>query len=69
MLEQLRLQGDGLHGALPLFYKYIANSTWIGGPVSDPGGLQERVPYYLNGAVPLAYLLDDQRLIDQVVGR
>lgn len=32
------------------------NSIWIGGSGDD--GLHERVPYWLNGLVPLAYLLN-----------
>jgi hypothetical protein len=36
-----------------------ANSTWLGGTANENGGLHERLPYWLNGAVPLAYLLPD----------
>jgi DUF1680 family protein len=56
--EQLRIQADGLSGHLDEFWPDIANSRWIGG---DAEGW-ERGPYWLDGIVPLAYLLDDARL-------
>jgi hypothetical protein len=40
--NQLTLQAEGLAGHLAYFYPYVANSTWIGGPTQDPGGLNER---------------------------
>src|SRR6185369_15090627 len=68
--EQLRIQADGLSGHLDEFWPDIANSRWIGG---DAEGW-ERGPYWLDGIVPLAYLLDDERLkakaqrwIDQIL--
>ncbi|HEU5102139.1 MAG TPA: beta-L-arabinofuranosidase domain-containing protein [Roseiflexaceae bacterium] len=70
--EQLRIQADGLSGHLDEFWPDIANSRWIGG---DAEGW-ERGPYWLDGIVPLAYLLDDARLkakaqhwIDQILAR
>ena len=56
--EQLRIQADGLSGHLDEFWPDIANSRWIGG---DAEGW-ERGPYWLDGVIPLAYLLDDERL-------
>ena len=56
--EQLRIQADGLSGHLDEFWPDIANSRWIGG---DAEGW-ERGPYWLDGIVPLAYLLDDGEL-------
>ena len=44
------------------FWPYINNSVWVGGSQADPGGLNERVPYWLNGAVPLAVLSENQTL-------
>ena len=54
---QLRIQASGLAGHLSRLYGDIANSTWFGGDAAESGGLHERAPYWLNGAVPLAYLL------------
>ena len=55
LLAQLKLQADGLSGHLSQFWGDVMDSVWIGG--SADGGLHERVPYWLNGIVPLAYLL------------
>lgn len=38
----------------------MKNSVWIGG--NADGGLHERAPYWLNGIVPLAYLLKNVSL-------
>lgn len=56
MLDQLRLQRDGLNGNLDKMWPDVRDSQWIGG---DREGW-ERVPYWLDGFVPLAYLLDDE---------
>lgn len=60
--EQLTLQAEGLSGHLPLFWADVMSSSWIGG--NADGGLHERTPYWLNGFLPLAYQLEDQKLID-----
>lgn len=57
--KQLEIQADGLHGHLDEFWRDVAESRWIGG---DAEGW-ERGPYWLDGMVPLAFLLDDPRLI------
>jgi DUF1680 family protein len=59
--DQLRLQADGLSGHLDEFWPDVAHSRWIGG---DAEGW-ERGPYWLDGIVPLAFLLDDERLISK----
>jgi hypothetical protein len=57
---QLRIQADGLGGHLDEFWPDVGeNSGWLGGT----GESWERGPYFLDGLVPLAYLLDDARLI------
>jgi hypothetical protein len=60
LLNQLRIQADGLSGHLDEFWPDLGpQSGWLGGN----GESWERGPYYLDGLVPLAYLLEDQRLI------
>jgi len=57
--EQLRIQADGLSGHLDETWADVGpNSGWLGGN----GESWERGPYFLDGLVPLAYLLDDARL-------
>lgn len=56
--DQLLIQADGLNGHLDEFWPDVARSRWIGG---DAEGW-ERGPYWLDGAVPLAFLLGDERL-------
>ena len=55
---QLQVQAEGLSGHLDLVWPDIKESKWIGG---DKEGW-ERVPYWLDGFIPLAYLLDDEEL-------
>lgn len=57
--NQLRIQADGLGGHLDETWADVGpNSGWLGGS----GESWERGPYFLDGLVPLAYLLDDARL-------
>ncbi len=56
--KQLRVQADGLSGNLDKIWPDVRDSRWIGG---DKEGW-ERVPYWLDGFIPLAYLLDDEDL-------
>ncbi|HZL56454.1 MAG TPA: beta-L-arabinofuranosidase domain-containing protein [Bryobacteraceae bacterium] len=58
--EQLRIQADGLSGHLDEFWPDVgSNSAWLGGT----GEGWERGPYYVDGLLPLAYLLDDPVLV------
>ncbi|MBC8078437.1 MAG: glycoside hydrolase family 127 protein, partial [Chloroflexales bacterium] len=59
LLRQLRVQAAGLSGHLDEFWPDVARSSWIGG---DAEGW-ERGPYWLDGFVPLAFLLNDERLV------
>ena len=56
--DQLQIQADGLSGHLDEFWPDVAQSKWIGGEAEG----WERGPYWLDGIVPLAILLDDPRL-------
>jgi hypothetical protein len=60
--NQLRIQADGLSGHLDEFWPDISDSAWFGGS-SDAW---ERAPYWLDGVVPLAFLLEDENLIARV---
>src|SRR5882762_7185380 len=63
LLHQLQVQASGLSGHLDEFWPDLGpNSGWLGGT----GESWERGPYFLDGLVPLAYLLDDQKLITKV---
>jgi Beta-L-arabinofuranosidase, GH127 middle domain/Beta-L-arabinofuranosidase, GH127 catalytic domain len=63
LLDQLRIQAEGLTGHLGEFWQDVGpNSAWLGGS----GEGWERGPYYLDGLLPLAYLLNDPKLIAKV---
>ena len=62
LARQLRIQADGLSGHLDEFWPDIAQSGWIGGTAEG----WERGPYWLDGIVPLAFLLDDEQLKGKV---
>jgi uncharacterized protein len=63
LLEQLRIQANGLSGHLDEFWPDLGpESAWLGGS----GEGWERGPYYLDGLVPLAYLTGDPKLIAKV---
>lgn len=57
--SQLQIQANGLSGHLDETWPDVgSNSGWLGGS----GESWERGPYYLDGLLPLAYLLDDAKL-------
>lgn len=57
--SQLQLQANSLSGHLDETWPDVGpQSGWLGGS----GESWERGPYYLDGLIPLAYLLDDERL-------
>ena len=59
--KQLRIQADGLSGNLDKMWPDVRDSGWIGGNCDS----WERVPYWLDGFIPLAFLLDDSDLISR----
>ena len=70
--RQLEVQAEGLGGNLHKCWPDIYDSAWIGGTRSS----WERVPYWLDGFVPLAYLLEDEekiavakKFIDEILAR
>ena len=60
LLNQLEIQAAGLTGHLDEIWPDCGlNSGWLGGT----GESWERGPYYCDGLIPLAYVLDDPYLI------
>ncbi len=59
--KQLIIQAEGLSGNLDKVWPDIKNSAWIGGKRDG----WERVPYWLDGFIPLAYLSKDKDLINR----
>ena len=59
MRRQLEIQAEGLSGNLDKVWKDVRDSAWIGGTAEG----WERVPYWLDGFIPLAYLLDNKDMI------
>jgi len=56
---QVKIQANGMGGHLDETWPDVGpNSGWLGGT----GESWERGPYFLDGLVPLAYILDDTRL-------
>ncbi len=58
LARQLRIQADGLSGHLDEFWPDVGQSKWFGGGAEG----WERAPYWLDGVIPLARLLDDKPL-------
>lgn len=57
--RQLEIQAEGLSGNLDKVWPDVRNSAWIGGEREG----WERVPYWLDGFIPLAYLLENEDMI------
>ncbi|MGE5199642.1 MAG: beta-L-arabinofuranosidase domain-containing protein, partial [Rhodospirillaceae bacterium] len=62
LLRQLRIQANGLTGHLDEFWPDVGESQWFGGKAEG----WERAPYWLDGAIPLAWLLDDEALKSRI---
>lgn len=59
LLDQCRVQANGLTGHIEEFWPDLGpDNMWLGGKTEG----WERGPYYLDGLVALAYVLDDERL-------
>ena len=64
LLDQLEIMRDGTTGHLDEVYAKVKDDNgWLGGK----GDGWEETPYWLDGAVPLAYLLDNKTLKDKVL--
>lgn len=59
--RQLEIQAEGLSGNLDKIWPDIKDSAWIGGGKEG----WERVPYWLDGFIPLAYLLENEDMISR----
>lgn len=59
--RQLEIQAKGLSGSLDKIWPDVRDSAWIGGNKEG----WERVPYWLDGFIPLAYLLEDEDMINR----
>ena len=64
MQEQLIRMKDGMTGHLDHVYEKVMGprNGWLGGD----GDVWERGPYWIDGLLPLAYLLDDEALKEKV---
>ncbi len=62
--EQMERMVTGLTGNLDSIYEHVMGSRngWLGGD----GDVWERGPYWIDGLLPLAYVLDNQELKDKV---
>ena len=60
--RQLRGWADGLTGRLDEVWPDVGpDNGWLGGP----GDIWERGPYWVDGLLPLAHVLQDERLIEK----
>lgn len=57
--RQLEIQAEGLSGNLHKIWPDVRDSGWIGGAKES----WERAPYWLDGFIPLAYLLENDEMI------
>ena len=64
MHEQLLRMKNGMTGHLDKVYEHVMGSRngWLGGD----GDVWERGPYWIDGLLPLAYILNDEELIAKV---
>jgi DUF1680 family protein len=62
--EQMKRMTLGMTGHLDSLYKLVMGprNGWLGGD----GDVWERGPYWIDGLLPLAYILDDKELIQKI---
>lgn len=60
--RQLEIQAEGLSGNLDRMWSDVRDSAWIGGGREG----WERVPYWLDGFIPIAYLLENDDMKSRV---
>ena len=60
--NQLITQAEGLSGHLDEFWADVMDSGWIGGAAEG----WERFPYWFDGIIPLAYLIESQKLVKKI---
>ena len=70
--HQLEPEAKGLAGNLDKVWPDVRDSKWIGGTAEG----WERVPYWLDGFIPLAFLLRDEdmearakKYVDAIIAR
>lgn len=56
--RQLRIQAEGISGHLDEFWPDVKDSRWFGGDTEA----WERAPYWLDGLIPLVFVLNDDAL-------
>lgn len=62
--DQMQHMCDGMTGNLDVLYEKVMGSRngWLGGD----GDVWERGPYWIDGLLPLAYIMDDDQLKEKV---
>ena len=61
---QMQSMLDGMTGNLDEIYAFVVgdNNAWLGGE----GDAWERGPYWIDGALPMAYIMGDKKLLNKV---